>query len=173
MIKEILNEENSSIKDVILDYSDRTNNHHQPLYFALTKRNADLAAIGYSYENFIKCEKFKIDYNYFETTPFHIKLLIEIFNKKIEKRDIYKIAITLLLHINNIKADDFVKSIGLNRKQFDNLIEYKVTDINGLFKKYDRSKLLKTLNYKTKLTLENCIHYNLVKVIKLEDIPYV
>lgn len=172
MIKKIFNEKNKSIRDVILAYANTTYNENK-LYFALTKINHDLAAIGYSYENFIKCEANTNEYIYFETTYFEMKLYTEITNKQISNKYLYKIALLVLIHINNIDLEEHINEIGITQEQFNNLIDYKVTIITTKNKIYNRKNLLQTFKFKNKYTLKEYIESKLIKQITLKEIPYV
>ncbi|MFI3261205.1 MAG: hypothetical protein R3Y05_05935 [bacterium] len=172
MIRQILNEKNKSIRDSILAYAHSTYSNNK-LYFALSRTNHDLAAIGYSYENFIKCEQLESDYMFFETTFFEMKLYTELVNKQLSNKHLYKLSILIMLHINDINLDEHLESIGITIEEFYNLLDYRVKKVKGTYKFYDRTQLIQTLRFKNKYTLDEYIDSKLVKEIKLEDIPYV
>ncbi|MFI3329347.1 MAG: hypothetical protein R3Y05_02530 [bacterium] len=172
MIEEILNEENNSIKEAILAYANNNYSNTKILYFAISKKNHDLSAIGYSYDNFIKCEKYQSEYLFYQTTHFEIKLFTEISNKKIIKKHLYKIAILILLYINNIELDEFLDFLGLTLQEYNDLLDYKKSTVKGLYKSYNRTQILQTLKFNNKKTLDEYLDTDLITPVKLEEIPY-
>lgn len=174
MIKEIL-EESQAIKELIEIYCLNRKLKRSPyekFYFALTKDYDSIGAIGYTYENFEKCENYQNEYDYYQTSAFEYLLYNEITNKNLKNtKEITKLAIILLTNICNINLEEHLNILGLNIKQYNQLLDEEVEKIKGTSKTYNRTSLLGTFNLEENF-ITQINTFELIKDIELEEIPY-
>ncbi|MFI3329345.1 MAG: hypothetical protein R3Y05_02520 [bacterium] len=169
MIHKILQEENNSIKELLLlrcKYLKPNQKPNQNLYIAISEYNSDLGSITDDPYELTKYEGFEDEYFFYITSPIKVLFLNETITKTISNEIAEQILIILTLQLSDTELEEHLSALGISEKEYIDLINNKIDKVTTNNKVYKKQTLLDSFN----INLSEYKQEHLIQEVELEDI---
>ncbi|MFI3307847.1 MAG: hypothetical protein R3Y21_04690 [Mycoplasmatota bacterium] len=164
-----------SIKKLVMLYCQNLEPKQSPykeIYFALSKPEGYLIAIGENKDSFIAYKDIIHYAKFYKTTAFKFLIYYEKTEQNINTLPhLTKIAVVIITQLTQTNISLHLKTLGITNDDYNNLLDYKTNEITSTTKKYTRKELLHTFTIEEKLINDFFIQKNLIEEINYEEIP--
>ncbi|MFI3211668.1 MAG: hypothetical protein R3Y64_11550 [Peptostreptococcaceae bacterium] len=141
------------------------------IYFAISEPDGYLITIGRTKEAFTKHKSYLKYAKIYRTTSLKYLLYYEKTTNKINSISLLtKLTVVITAQLLNLNIENHLNNLGVSELEFNNLLEYKIKEIKGKYKSYNRKQLLHTFTIEEKIIEDTFLLKNLLEEITYEDI---